>query len=419
MENLNKYQPIPELEVGLQFQKEILRLGRLATRDYKIYFEYDSSFLQSGINISPLKLPFKSSLQVFDYHPFEGLAGVFNDSLPDGWGRLLFDRYMRSQNILPDSLSPLDRLAYVGASGLGALVYKPDYSQFDVQQSQINLDVLSQQIKDVLEGESGDVLNELINLNGSSAGARPKALIGLNQTRDRIISGKLHLDAEFEPWMVKFANSNDGIDAGAIEYVYALMAKEAGIEIMPVHLFEAANSAGYFATKRFDRQKGKRLHMHTASGLLHSNFRTPSLDYEDLIALTGYLTKDVREIEKMYRLAVFNVLSHNRDDHGKNFSFLMNKKGEWQLSPSYDLTFSSGPRGHQSTMVMGEGQNPSIEHLIKLGNEAGLKPNTIHEIIEQTRYALNQFTSLARNYGINKTNKKLIQNRIEKFKTLP
>ena len=153
------------------------------------------------------------------------------------------------------------------------------------------------QAQEVLDGTSDDVLAELIALNGSSAGARPKALIGVNDKRDHIIHGVHDLPAGYTPWMVKFPNSQDGLDAGAIEYVYALMAKEAGVSMPDVHLFPAKRGTGYFAIKRFDRDGDKRYHMHTACGLLHSDFRTPSLDYEDLVALTGMLTRDVREVE--------------------------------------------------------------------------------------------------------------------------
>ncbi|WP_103072082.1 type II toxin-antitoxin system HipA family toxin [Aquimarina sediminis] len=409
---MSNYISINELKVGISFNEEIIPVGRLATRDNRIYFEYEQNFISRGLEISPIKLPLTTGLQVFDYRPFEGLPGVFNDSLPDGWGRLLFDRYVRSQNLLPEDFSPLDRLAHIGMTGLGALVYEPDYSDVGTQQEDINLDILSQQTQDVLDGEANEVLQELIDLNGSSAGARPKALIGINESKNHIISGTDTLAEGYEHWLVKFANGSDGMDAGAIEYVYALMAKEANLEMMPVHLFEASKGAGYFATKRFDRNKNQRLHMHTASGLLHSDFRMPSLDYEDLITLTGALTQDIREVEKMYRLAVFNILSHNRDDHAKNFSFLMNETGEWALSPAYDLTFSSGPRGHQSMMVMGEGQSPSIEHLIKLGKEANLKRPQINEIIEQTSHALAQWENLAINYGVTKANIKLIKSRM-------
>ncbi|WP_062061186.1 type II toxin-antitoxin system HipA family toxin [Aquimarina longa] len=409
---MSNYISINELKVGIDFNGEIIPVGRLAIRDHRIYFEYNTSFIQKKLEISPIKLPLATGLQVFEYQPFEGLSGVFNDSLPDGWGRLLFDRYVRSQNMLPEDFSPLDRLAKIGVSGLGALVYEPDYSNTSSQEYEINLDILSKQTQDVLDGEANEVLQELIGLNGSSAGARPKALISVSKTKDRVILGQDKLPTDYEHWLVKFANSTDGVDAGAIEYVYGLMAIEAGVEMMPIHLFEASKGAGYFATQRFDRNGNQRFHMHTVSGLLHSDFRTPSLDYEDLITLTGVLTQDIREVEKMYRLAVFNVLSHNRDDHSKNFSFLMDYTGEWKLSPAYDLTFSSGPRGHQSTMVMGEGQSPSIDHLVRLGTEANLKSLLIDEIIEQTKDALRRWESLAINYGVTKTNIKLIKSRL-------
>ena len=152
--------------------------------------------------------------------------------------------------------------------------------------------------------------------------------------------------------------------------------------------------------------------MHTASGLLHNDFRVPSLDYEDLLNLTGALTKDIREVEKMYRLAVFNVLAHNRDDHAKNFSFLMDENGDWKLAPAYDLTFSSGPNGEQSTMVMGEGKNPEISHLLKLGTEAKLSKKLIKEIIDQTKNALGRWQYLSENYNISKINIGLVLNSI-------
>ena len=252
-----------------------------------------------------------------------------------------------------------------------------------------------------------------MSLNGSSAGARPKALIGLDSERQHIVHGVLDLPENFEPWLVKFSNSQDGADAGAIEYVYALMARDAGIDVPEVHLFSATRGAGYFAIRRFDRDGKQRLHMHTACGLLHSDYRTPSLDYEDLIALTSQLTRDIREVEKMYRLAVFNVLAHNRDDHSKNFSFLMDAQGRWRVSPAYDLTFSSGPGGEQSTMVMGEGSNPGVAQLIKLGEAAKIARPRISRIIEQTRTALDRWPALAREYGVSAASIKLVAGAID------
>src|SRR5690606_6713037 len=272
----------------------------------------------------------------------------------------------------------------------------------------IDLDRLAQQTEDVLQGEAGDVIEELIVLNGSSAGARPKALIAVDKAHQHIRYGTKSTDDGFEPWLVKFPNTLDGLDAGAIEYCYAQMAKNAGVDVPPVHLYPSQRGPGYFAIKRFDREGTKRLHMHTASGLLHSDFRVPALDYEDLLNLTAALTKDIREVEKMYRLAVFNVLAHNRDDHGKNFSFLMDEHGVWKLSPAYDLTFSGGPNGEQSTMVCGEGRNPGVPHLVKLGLDVKLSKKLINEIIDQTRDALSCWPMLAKNYGVSTANREMI-----------
>lgn len=404
---MKKYKPVEEIKVGLDFGSGVTPVGRLAMRGRQVFFEYNDAFIKGELEISPLRLPLKSGVSSFDPSLFEGLAGVFSDSLPDGWGRLLFDRFVTAQGIVPSDMTPLDRLAHVGKYGMGALVYEPDYGT-EVPQDAINLDTLAQEAQEVLNVTSEELLQELLALNGSSAGARPKAMIGVDNTRKKIVHGVSKMLKGYTAWLVKFSNSQDGADAGAIEYVYALMAKEAGLDMPEVHLF----SGKYFGVKRFDRDGKKRLHMHTAGGLLHSDFRLPALDYEDLIALTWRLTRNVREAEKMFRLSVFNVLAHNRDDHAKNFSFLMDEKGEWKLSPAYDLTFSSGVRGEQSTMVMGEGKNPSMEHLIKLGVEAQLPKAKVKEIIDQTKSALSGWGKLAKEYEVSKVNISLIKGKI-------
>nr|WP_321524962.1 type II toxin-antitoxin system HipA family toxin [uncultured Cohaesibacter sp.] len=405
------FQPVREIKVGLDFGDDVISVGRLAIRDGRIYFEYDASFIDVGIELSPLRLPLKRGVSSFDPFLFEGLPGLFNDSLPDGWGRLLFDRFARSHGVLPQEISPLDRLAYMGRRALGALVYEPDHAVGE-QEGTISLDALADQAQEILEGRAEDVLEDLLALNGSSAGARPKALLGVDRDRRVIIHGVSDLPDGFDHWLIKFPNSQDGIDAGAVEYVYALMAKDAGIEMPDVHLFPAASGPGYFGIRRFDRVGDQRFHMHTACGLVHSDFRTPSMDYEDLVALTQMLTRDIREVEKLYRLAVFNVLAHNRDDHSKNFSFLMARDGNWRLSPAYDLTFSSGPRGEQSTMVMGEGRNPGIEHLRKLGKEASLPKGRADEIIADVKAALLKWQSLAKEFGVSPETLQVISRRL-------
>lgn len=408
---MKTHSPVKEIRVSLDFGHGKISVGRLAVRDHSIYFAYDRSFIDRELEISPFTLPLKDSLTWFDNTLFEGLPGVFNDSLPDGWGRLLFDRFSLSQGIVPSEVTPLDRLAYIGKSGMGALVYEPEVSM-NMKGGTIHLDTIDQQALEVFQGSSEEVLHELLALNGSSAGARPKALIAVSENHKKIIHGTHKLEKGFEPWLVKFPNSEDGLEAGAIEYVYALMAKEAEVEMADVHLFPSTTGPGYFATKRFDRKEDKRFHMHTACGLLHSDFRFPSLDYTDLMGLTSLLTRDIREVEKMFRLAVFNVLAYNRDDHAKNFSFLMDEQGQWSLSPAYDLTFSSGPGGEQSTMVLGEGRNPGFDHLFNLGIEAKLSKPLIHMIMEQTRSALAQWPTLAKQYGVTDATTRLIAQKL-------
>ncbi|MDE0309849.1 MAG: type II toxin-antitoxin system HipA family toxin [Acidiferrobacterales bacterium] len=406
------FHPVSELEVNLSTANRLIRVGRLAAARGRIFFEYDASYIEKGFELSPIRCPLAPGVKSFDRHLFEGLPGLFYDSLPDGWGRLLLDRKMRKLDVLPQQMSPLDRLAHVGLDGMGALVYKPCESA-DGLVGELNLDTLAERIGYVLEGESGEVINELLSLNGSSAGARPEAVIGVDPGKRKIVYGKeLAYSAGYEPWLVKFANSNDGTDAGAIEYVYAAMAIDAGVDMKCVHLFPAQDNPGYFATKRFDRNQGERIHCHSVCGLLHSNFRTPSLDYQDLIRLTTVLTRDTHQAEKMFRLAVFNVLSHNRDDHSKNFSFLMDSNGEWRLSPAYDLTFSSGPSGEQSTMVLGKGKNFEIADLVNLGVEEDFNRSFIDSVIEQTRSSIANWRSLALNHGVEPDNIRLIQTRI-------
>lgn len=239
-------------------------------------------------------------------------------------------------------------------------------------------------------------------------------MIGVSESRDQIIHGGNTFEKGFEPWLVKFPNSQDGMDAGAVEYVYALMAKDAGVPMPEVYLFPALEGPGYFSVKRFDYDGSQRNHVHTVCGLLHADFRLPSLDYKDLLTLTFSLTRDIREVEKMYCLAVFNVLSHNRDDHAKNFSYRMDRAGDWKLSPAYVLTFSSGPGGEQSTMVLGEGRNPGAEHLIKLGLEAKLAKSRIMEILDQTRSALSSWKELAKQYGVSAAKIEAVARRINR-----
>ena len=409
-----RHKPVQHIKVGLDFGSGSRPVGRLALRDQQIYFEYDADFIRLGLALSPFRLPLKPRIQTFHTQLFGGLPGVFNDSLPDGWGRLLFDRTMRKRGILSRTLSSLDRLAHVGKSGIGALIYEPDCSEA-LEGTGIDLNWLAEQSQDVLEGRAEDVLDELLVLNGSLAGARPKALIGFNRTTGHIAYGSQGCPKGYEPWLVKFSDSQDNPDAGAVEFVYSEMARQAGLMIPDTHLFPAKRGAGYFAVERFDRNGGERFHVHTPCGLLHSDHRTPALDYQDLLELTMLLTRDIRESEKMFRLAVFNVMAHNRDDHSKNFSFLMDKTGEWKVSPAYDLTFAYGPGGEQSTTVMGEGKSPDVDHLRALGRHAEISNAKVEEILERTRDSLGWWSKLAKVYGVSVTTYDLVHTQMDRF----
>jgi serine/threonine-protein kinase HipA len=298
---------------------------------------------------------------------------------------------------------------------MGALSYEPEQNVDDVMMDKIVLDDLASSAKDILEGSSEVLVDELLSLNGSSAGARPKVLVQLSDDKKQIVHGKEVLKEGFSHWMVKFASSVDTYEIGAIEYAYSLMAKEAGLDMPDTALLEGKQGR-YFACKRFDRKGDKRIHMHSAAGLVHSDFRYPSLDYDDLLSLALHLTKNVKEVEKVFRLACFNLFTHNRDDHAKNFSFLMDEKGVWNFSPIYDVTFSSGPTGEHSTMYMGEGKNPTQEHLLLLAKKHGIKnaKDTILEVVN----AVKKWKEFAKIANIKEQTSKSILTTFKKYVTL-
>ena len=373
------------------------KVGTLAYKNRKIYFEYDNEFLKTGIEISPYKLPLKMGIMRCDDDTFEGLCGVFNDSLPDGWGRLLMDRHLMRLGINSASLTPLDRLTYIGNYGMGALSYEPDIELDSSYLDEIILDDLAQSSQDILEGSSDKLVDELLALNASSAGARPKAMVQISSDMQQIIHGLQKLRDGFSHWMIKFASSLDSREIGAIEYAYSLMAKKAGLD-MPKTTLLKGKKGKYFACERFDRVGDMRVHIHSVAGLIHSDFRYPMLDYDDLLSLSLHLTKSIKEQEKVFRLACFNLFAHNRDDHAKNFSFLMDENGRWVFSPVYDITFSQGPGGEHSTMYLGEGRNPTREHLVRLGEKHHIV--NIDMVIDKVAKAIKEWDKFAKITGV-------------------
>lgn len=390
-----KYIPIDVLKVYLALGDTKLEVGRLALIRRKIYFEYTPSFIARGLQISPHKLPLKAGAVTMSDPVFEGLFGVFNDSLPDGWGRLLLDRQIRSLGITPEQLGPLDRLTHVGRFGMGALIYEPSHVSETTHPDRIDLDRIAEEAVQVIDGEVEDVIDELLDLAGSSAGARPKIMVGVSSDQSHMIHGQQELPPGYEHWMIKFVASIDQRDAGNVEYAYSLMAKAAGLEIMPTHLFKSQKDVGYFGVQRFDRSHNNRLHLHSLAGLVHSDHRIPAIDYDMVLRATQFLTKNAIEVKKAFRLCCFNVLAHNRDDHAKNFSFLMNEQGEWKLAPAYDLTFVQGPGGEHCTTVLGEGKSPGQSHLLELATKFGISKADALTIIVEVRNAVDRWLDFA------------------------
>lgn len=383
------------------------RVGELVLFENKIYFKYDAVFLDRKINISPFKLPFHPAIAHALPTPFEGLFGVFDDSLPDGWGRLLLDRYLQSKGINPLAISPLDRLAYVGRNGRGALLYEPVFQSHESSNVGLELDAISKEMHLVLEGESTAIIDELFLLGGSSGGARPKINVGYHSAKQHIISSDRDLPEGYEHWIVKFSSSMDRVDAAQIEYAYHKMALQAGLQMMPSRLFQGKSGQFYFGTQRFDRNQNKRIHTHTASGLLHDDFKMSTLDYGHLMDAGFQLEKQVSIYEKILRLAAFNLYSHNRDDHSKNFSFLMDENGLWRLAPVYDLTFSSSSMGSHSTSIAGSYKNPTSQHLLELAQIFGIKnPNSV---IEQVKDAVSNWEQIAKVCEVTSESIQLIQ----------
>jgi len=341
-------------------------VGRLALmKNYCCAFEYGSDWLADGFSISPFSLPLVKKVFIADREPFDGIFGVFNDSLPDGWGRLLIDRMLKKQGILPRSVNFLDRLAIVGKNGAGALEYEPSEG-FETDDLPISFDELANECEKILANDDYETgnLELLVKKGGSSGGARPKVLVKIDG----------------EDWIVKFRSSYDPKNIGEQEYLYSLAAKKAKIEMSETRLFEGK----FFGTKRFDRENGEKFHLLSASGLLETSHRYPILDYNDLLSATLQLTKDFGEVEKMFRLMCFNVFAKNRDDHAKNFSFLY-KNDKWQVSPAYDLTFSEGMNGEHATMVNGVGKNPGIKDILALAKKNGISETKAKEICEEVR----------------------------------
>ena len=333
-----------------------------------IWFAYDAAWLTKGFALSPMKQFALATTPIKATNPvFSQLHGVFNDALPDGWGLLLMDRYLKERaGWSVHEITPLDRLAYMGPRAMGALEFRPVIDgREDV--ADVSLDRLAEDAMLVQEGCTVDVLNALYLHGGSPGGARPKVTVALERGAGRCITGFGPIPGNFDHWIVKYRNKDTDPQAmGRIERAYATMADAAGVKMPPTMLVSASvrgTKESFFAVRRFDRVGNSKRHVISLGGMLELTHRAPSIDYANLLKAVAFATKDQREVTKAFRLMVFNVLAHNKDDHVKNFSFMWQGNG-FVLTPAYDLTFSTGMNNMHTTAIDGQGR-PKLPSVLR------------------------------------------------------
>lgn len=402
------------MNVSIRFSGNEIEVGKLILDNRLVHFKYNDEFLTKGLNLSPIKLDYNNSIQIADPNPFQGIFGVFDDSLPDGWGMLLLNRTLEKQGLSLKDINILDRLAYIGDSGKGALIYSPAIKNKETFSNQIDIDRLKTVMDEVYNGASSEVIEELMSLGGSSGGARPKANVGYNPNTDELMHGYNTLPNGFEHWIIKFPSSEDPKDIANIEYAYYKMAVAANIEMSECKLLESATGQYVFATKRFDRSGNDRIHMHSMAGLAHDNFRRSGIDYGHIIDTAYRLEESASARKKVLHLAAFNIYSHNRDDHSKNVSWLMDDSGIWSLAPAYDLTYSSTAIGEHSTTVDGEGANPGRNNIKNLAKHFSIsKPE---ELIEEVQESIAQWPDIARECDVSNDSINRIQKRFKQLR---
>lgn len=409
-----------------------------ATRSYAT-FEYDTAFLKKDWDLAPLKMSLqdvKNDKKIFSFpslnkETYKGLPGLLADSLPDKFGNKLIDAWLAQQGRDATSLNPVERLCYIGKRGMGALEYEPVLSPVDETSNPIEIKELVRLAKKVLaekknlssnihkKAEKG--LLDIIRVGTSAGGARAKAIIAYNDKTGDVRSGQTDGLKDFEYWIIKFdgvtnEQLGDPKGYGKIEYAYYLMAKNAGINMSQSKLLKE-NQRAHFMTKRFDREGINKLHMQTLCAIAHFDYNDPTAySYEQAFQTMRQLKLSYTEMEELFRRMVFNVIARNQDDHTKNISFLMNEKGDWSLSPAYDMTYAYYPKNiwmkaHQMS-INGMRDNVTREDILELSQKMNIKKGV--EIIEQVKEAISGWTKFAIKAEVNKDQIRAIK---QTFKT--
>jgi serine/threonine-protein kinase HipA len=405
------------------------RIGAVSLEEKQAYatFQYEPEFVASGIQVAPIIMPLADAPYSFPGLPlesFKGLPGLLSDSLPDKFGNALIDVWLASRGRTPSSFNAVERLLYTGARGMGALEFKPAIGPRTRKSENIDIDALVELASKILadrntfksslaETHREKALKEILRIGTSPGGARAKAIIAWNSNTNEVRAGHADAGAGFEYWLLKFDGVDNNKDKdladpkgfGAIEYAYYLMAKAAGITMSECRLLEE-NDRRHFMTKRFDRLAGgEKLHMQSLAALMHYDFNAAGANsYEQAIMAMRQLGLSPVEIEEQYRRAIFNILARNQDDHVKNISFLMNKSGQWSLSPAYDMTYAYNPDGpwtsqHQMSLNgKREGFTEADYH--EFAKSSGLKRGREKVILNEVRNAVSRWPEFAEQAGV-------------------
>ncbi|WP_253907303.1 type II toxin-antitoxin system HipA family toxin [Herbaspirillum rubrisubalbicans] len=380
-----------------------------------IAFQYSNEARQRGLELSSYRLPLDGPLLRRDFpdHQLQ-LPGPVYDALPDGWGMLLMDRLFRQRGLAAARIGPLERLTFIGHSAMGAMSFEPVAPEVSGPDIHLSLDRLAAEVQEVLRGEGGEFLQSLLQVGGSPHGARPKALIYRDPDTGSFTTA---VAPEGEAWLVKFPSQTEHPEVCAIEMVYAQCLRRCGIDTPETLHFRLPGGGAAFASKRFDRHDGLRVPMQSLAAFTGADYRVPgSLDYVTFLRATQACTNDVRQMALAFRRALFNVVFNNRDDHPKNFAYLMSRQGHWKLAPAYDVTFCEGPGGYHQMDVMGQALRISRQNMLRLAEEAEVSGDLAGQLIDDMCDVASQFADLAHRMhpaDITQETVRMIQHRID------
>lgn len=381
-------------------------------------FEFDSSFITSGLNIAPHKMPLaEAEKRVFSFPElaktsFKGLPGLLADALPDKYGNALINAWLAQNGRPAGSMNPVELLCFIGKRAMGALEFEPALPSAPERTIKIELDSLLDIAQKILSGkkdfsaslakEEEKAIAAIIKMGTSAGGARAKAVVAYNESTNEIRSGQANAPDGFSHWILKFDGVTDlemGVSSGygKVEMAYYLMAIDSGIEMMPCKLLQENNRA-HFMTKRFDRINNEKVHMQSFYGMMHYDFNDiHSYSYEQLFETARAMRLPYDASEQIYRRMVFNVIARNCDDHTKNFAFLMDKSGAWNLSPAFDVCHAYRPDSiwvsRQSLSVNGKRENIDRNDLLAVAKNMGIKK--AKAIIDQLRETAGNWKSYA------------------------